>query len=176
MRNLTAIVAGVVALSGCAAYQEPTSGSTATLTVRHAAEEGTSVYAVYKDRLCAAHPGGTNFYTSMGTMGAPTKKIPAGQEFVLTGTWLKAGMGVGYRCSETASFVPEDGKVYVATIVADMKTNRCSLGIEEQAAGGTRPVTSYRKNADLCYGAENAGPMNNGRFNNIQGGASTVTR
>ena len=176
MRNLMAIVAGVIVLSGCAVYREPTSGSTATLTARHAAEEGNSIYAVYKDRLCAPNPGGSAFYTSMGTMGAPTKKIPAGQEFVLTGTWSKAGMGVGYRCSETASFAPEDGKVYVATIVADMKANRCALGIEEQVAGGTRPVASYRKNEDLCYGSVNAGPVSNGVFDNIRGGASTVTR
>jgi len=172
MKNL-AMAAGLVVLSGCATYQEPTSGSTATLTARHAAAEGNSVYAVYKDRLCAANPAGANFYTSMGTMGAPTKKIPAGQEFVLTGTWSKAGLGVGYRCSETVSFVPEAGKSYVATITADMNTNRCTLGIEEQGGG---PVASYRKNDSLCYGPDNLGPQLNGVFNNIQGGATTVVR
>jgi hypothetical protein len=176
MRTL-AVIAGAAVLSGCAAtYQAPTSGSTATLMVGQAGEEGGSQFSVYKDRLCAPHPAGQRYYTTAGTFGAQTQKIPAGQEFVLTGTWGKTGLGVAYRCSATASFVPEEGRVYVATIAADMKTSRCTLGIEEQAAGANRPVASYRKNADLCFAGENTGPINNGRFNNIVGGGTTVVR
>jgi len=177
MKTLGAIFVGAAALSGCAAtYQGPASGSTATLTVRQAGEEGNAYFNVYKDRVCAPHPAGQRFYTTMGTFGAATQKVAAGQEFVLTGTWSKIGAAVGYRCSATASFVPEEGMTYVATIAADMKANRCTLSIAEQVAGGTRPVASFRKNTDLCFGPDNLGAAKNGVFDNIQAGATTITR
>jgi len=175
MKELAAII-GAAVLSGCAAYQPPTSGSTATLTVQKAGEEGGAQFYVYKDGRCSANPGGRFFYTTSGTAGEPTKKIAAGQELVLTGTWTKSGLGVAYQCSETVSFVPEEGKTYIATIAADMAANRCTLGVEELAAGGKRPVASYRKNENLCYGPDNLGPRLNGVFNNIQGGGTTVVR
>jgi hypothetical protein len=175
MRRLGAIVAGAAVLSGCAAYQEPASGTTATLTVRHEGE-GTSYYHVYKDRSCTPNPAGSFFYTTMGTAGAPTKKIAAGQEFVLTGTWSKTGMGIVYRCSATATFVPEEGKSYLATITANMATSRCALGIEEQVADGPRLVASYRRNADLCNEERNRGAALNGAFDNIRGAAVNITR
>jgi hypothetical protein len=169
------IAAAAAMLSGCAIYQEPSGGATATLTAGHIGD-GTSVYEVYKDRSCAPNPAGKSFYTTMGTMGAPTKKIPAGQEFVLTGTWSRIGAGMAYRCPATAAFVPGPGKSYVATITPDMAANRCTLVIEEQVAGGTRPVVSPRTSTDLCWADRNLGARLNGEFDNIKGTAVTITR
>src|SRR5687767_6153196 len=98
MRRLAAALFCMSVLSGCAStYREPASGGAATLTVRHSGGEGTSYYQVYKDRSCAPNPSGTRFYTTMGTFGAPTQRVPAGQEFVLTGTWSRIGAGIAYR-------------------------------------------------------------------------------
>jgi len=175
MKNIATII-GAAMLSACAGYQPPTSGSTATLTVQRAGEEGGEQFYVYKDANCTANPGGRFFYTTAGTAGEPTKKIAAGQELVLTGTWTKSGLGVAYVCSETVSFMPEEGKAYVATVSADMAANRCSVAVEERAADTKRPVASLRKNENLCYGPDNLGPRVNGVFNNIKGGGTTVVR
>jgi hypothetical protein len=177
MRTLGAIIVGAGIVSGCASvYQEPASGATATLTIRHEGE-GSSYYEVYKDGGCAPNPAGTRFYTTMGTFGAPTRKIPAGQEFVLTGTWSKIGAGIAYRCSATATFVPEESKTYLAAVTANMATSRCTLGIVEEVAGGApRPVASYRMNANLCNAEQRRSGALNGVFDNIRGAATTVTR
>lgn len=142
MRVVWAAVLGGV-LVGCASYEPPRSGETATIVFAGAAR-----YA-YIDTSSPAGKSCTSVPQATGD-NWKNQVIPAGRQvWILQGIDTR-GLAFGMSCGFTYSFTPEEGAKYVSEY--SLAGGRCSLHLSQQLSSGALvPVSTLKHEPKSCW-------------------------
>lgn len=136
-----ALLCGV--LVGCATYEPPKDGDTATIAFTGGARYAYIDTASHAGRSCSAVPQarGENWQNQI---------LPAGRQVWIRQGIDTTGLAYGVSCGFTYSFIPEKGAEYVAEYSFDMK--RCSLHLSQQLSSGARvAVPTYKRESGYCW-------------------------
>jgi hypothetical protein len=141
-------VVAAFALTGCVAtlppaatYAPPASGPTATLVLETTVTVNTR----------HAYVSGTGSCAGRATVQSPGEvRVPAGKPLLVQQGFFSIWVGHTKHCNIAATFIPLEGRRYVAKYQMDGKTLICAMNIWKVAADGTRMPEPTSVQASGC--------------------------